>query len=1313
MKKFLFSINVLLCTLMSVSQAKADDYTDYLTAANGFTEVTTEAGLKSGSNYYYVFQSVEDPTLALYAGACAAKPDWAGSGSWSPRYTNFSGMPLTDLSVYFQLEYNASYSNTEGETTYTGSGFGMKSAVNTSDFFQTHGNAGWMWVNTFTDAQVDVWDAFTPTYANGYWTFYVNRFDGEDYWFNDGGTSNYLGPWDNGQVTNGMAIAANKSAANAGHFKVWRISKTDYATLKTSLFTKALYSATSTNPVNATYRVTNASFETGDLTGWTPGGDSDYPTNTEIGAKTSVTSNGDGGFTFNTYQWWAPGLTIEQTASVPSGIYDVTAVVATWENRTVSLTVGSQTVTENGLGDMTGIPVSFSNIVVGNDNSLLIHGEANAQWWNDGHGEETQTFFKLDNVQLICKGVYLAGVAIALPNNTTTTLVPGQWYYYDAAELGNYQLSGNLNNIVYSQNGSQIVGEGLTYKTAQSRLTFNAGFVYFMTTASDATLQVTPLNGAGATTDFSICTLNVDGLPESTKVFGLVTVTLNTDGPGSDGTRLISQYLASKAYDLIAVQEDFNYDTELKTSLNNYTSGTHRASIPSSASSYPFDTDGLNFFWNTAKGRDASGESWTQFNHSEDGDGNQYIKKGWRYYEVTLTDGIKVDVYMTHMDAGDVVSSRNTQWTELANAVLANENTTRPKIILGDFNSRFTREAIIANFFTPIENAGNFTVGDAWVEKTRSGNYPTIGNDAAGEVVDKIIYLNPTAQGSVQLTLNSYVRDSEGYTYEAVGSSAGTGALGDHAPVVATFTAREPSVTETPALGRWEWKGETITTGSQKWYLYNVKYGITADKNGFLSRNTTKLVADPNESGVYPFQFSGTSSSTVTSSDNWRWRMTSSGVFTTTYTATFSSTTSTATSFTVSAATSAIAGTTETAYHFYSSRYFGVSSTTAFAAESSKANSNAWALISTDQVAMYNRFVAASKKAFYYASYLPISDTQKSTILTLLEKTGVTWTDGTTEQLEAVNAEIEAWFDDDQTSHISTTSTSQTITGLPEGFYKMKGKVTSSNKQTVTLTLGNWSQATPMTGSTQVDIELPLYYHSGEGDVNFTATASGTSTFTGFQLLRYDSYYDETIGTTGYATTAIRYNTDVPAGIEVYYVDQINDGAVRNSIHLAKYTGTKVKDGEGIILYKEGLTAAKQFRFYRTDETTAAISGNQLRGAVNRIEAASKENGTYYVLAKKEIEGEPTIGFFRLADATAVPAHRAYLLVGSASEVKAYVFSFDGEDITPTAVETIETDAQATVVGIYSLGGARQSQLQRGVNIVRMSDGSVKKVLVK
>ena len=61
---------------------------------------------------------------------------------------------------------------------------------------------------------------------------------------------------------------------------------------------------------------------------------------------------------------------------------------------------------------------------------------------------------------------------------------------------------------------------------------------------------------------FTVCALNVDGLPAS-----IMNVEVNPDGPGSDGTKRISSYLAEKGYDVIAVSEDFNYNGSLLSAL--------------------------------------------------------------------------------------------------------------------------------------------------------------------------------------------------------------------------------------------------------------------------------------------------------------------------------------------------------------------------------------------------------------------------------------------------------------------------------------------------------------------------------------------------------------------------------------------------------------------------------------------------------------------------------------------------------------------------------------------------------------------------
>lgn len=48
-----------------------------------------------------------------------------------------------------------------------------------------------------------------------------------------------------------------------------------------------------------------------------------------------------------------------------------------------------------------------------------------------------------------------------------------------------------------------------------------------------------------------------------------------------------------------------------------------------------------------------------------------------------------------------------------------------------------------------------------------------------------------------------------------------------------------------------------------------------------------------------------------------------------------------------------------------------------------------------------------------------------------------------------------------------------------------------------------------------------------------------------------------------------------------------------------------------------------------------------------------------------------------------------------------------------TAVETVETAETSAPAGIFTISGARVDKLTKGINIVKMADGSVKKVLVK
>lgn len=787
----------LLCCLLTLSLAAVSaDYTTYLTPARGFTEIKNFTRLVGNPQYCYILTSAEDAGLIVGVGKYEVKPEWASEETKALRYNVADKDPVLDLSNFFTIE-----KTTLSETTY----IGFRNIVYSADMFQTHDNAGYLYVNTFTDKEFDEWSYLMPSFQDGYWLFESGKYPvSSDNW-----ACGYLGPW-NRSVAAGEPIALNRRNTEddkAGRFRLFRIEKTRLTALRTALLQEQLKTASVAHPVDVTTFVTNPSFETGDETGWTrkyiASGETEWTIlsgsdeNEEFKTREYGMTHKDGGYLMNAYQWWTPSLCVSQTLTdIPCGKYALSAVVATWADREMTFAGNETTVTLRGEGDATGIPVTLDVYV--DKGELTIEASANADWWSEGHPESaSQTFFKIDDVKLTCKGLYINEDAQKLPNNDRTLLKPHLWYYYDVDYPCVYWLVGNLDGMVYSYDGTKIVDEAVIAE-AEELTTLHRGRVYFKTTRSDATLSLSPAQDIQELGTFTCAALNVDGLPNK-----IATYTLNPDGPGHEGTRKISQYLASKGYDFIGCSEDFNYNGALMESLSaQYSCGTIRNTLSVGDIDYwqliqgklHVDTDGLNLIWKNST-VSASGESWTQWYDTEATDGNQYINKGYRHYDMTI-DGNDFDVFILHMDAGDTNAtwSRESQWRQIADAVNATD-ARRPKLIIGDTNSRWTREDITANFVNRLNT--NLIASDVWVELYRDGVYPTTTMDDLTdqsnptnygnyEIVDKIIYINPTAEGTLQFKPTRFCIEQD-YTYGNIDGTDDSTPLGDHKPVVVTF----------------------------------------------------------------------------------------------------------------------------------------------------------------------------------------------------------------------------------------------------------------------------------------------------------------------------------------------------------------------------------------------------------------------------------------------------------------------------------------------------------------------------------------------
>lgn len=317
--------------------------------------------------------------------------------------------------------------------------------------------------------------------------------------------------------------------------------------------------------------------------------------------------------------------------------------------------------------------------------------------------------------------------------------------------------------------------------TANSLTNFSAEQIYTFPVVLDKyeTIKVYDKDGNAVQGKFTCAALNVDGLLSL----------INPDGPGSNGTKTISNIMNGIGYDFIAVSEDFEYHDELANGMTNYNMGTYRGSV-----SNPFgknNTDGLCFFWKK-DGITATGETMVEFDEAYgglDGGANTLIAKGFRHYVVTVAEGVTVDVYITHMNTfGDGGNTEDDPWVhaqlsqlrQLRDYVVAKaKENNRPAIIMGDTNMRYTRHQIVDNLITPVTSEG-LQIADPWIEIQRGGVYPTwnttslmirskfgggntdilCADDQRGEVVDKMWYINVPG-AAIQLKAISYMNEVE------------------------------------------------------------------------------------------------------------------------------------------------------------------------------------------------------------------------------------------------------------------------------------------------------------------------------------------------------------------------------------------------------------------------------------------------------------------------------------------------------------------------------------------------------------------------
>ncbi|MEN9464521.1 MAG: hypothetical protein RL217_702 [Pseudomonadota bacterium] len=282
----------------------------------------------------------------------------------------------------------------------------------------------------------------------------------------------------------------------------------------------------------------------------------------------------------------------------------------------------------------------------------------------------------------------------------------------------------------------------------------------FLLAVGATTLAAT--NSAPAWADsgqFSTLSYNVAGLLEAFS---------SAVSPRQSATEQISCYV--NAFDIVNVQEDFNYHAALYDSCNDHayrsptTGGMGIGSGLNTMSRFAYQD------WERVKWKNCNGVDCL-------------TPKGFTMARVRLAEGVYVDVYNLHTQAqieSADLKARRANILQMINYIEEN-SAGQAVIVMGDTNTRYTRGS--DNMWEFLQRGFH----DAWVDLTRAGDAPASGADALTcdpkitspdcEIVDKVMY---RSNGFIQLQATQYqVREDDATT---------TGLkLSDHPPVHTDF----------------------------------------------------------------------------------------------------------------------------------------------------------------------------------------------------------------------------------------------------------------------------------------------------------------------------------------------------------------------------------------------------------------------------------------------------------------------------------------------------------------------------------------------
>jgi hypothetical protein len=185
------------------------------------------------------------------------------------------------------------------------------------------------------------------------------------------------------------------------------------------------------------------------------------------------------------------------------------------------------------------------------------------------------------------------------------------------------------------------------------------------------------------------------------------------------------------------------------------------------------------------------------------------------------------------------------------------------------------------------------------------------------------------------------------------------------------------------------------------------------------------------------------------------------------------------------------------------------------------------------------------------------------------------------------------------------------------------------------------------------------------------------------------------VSSAGWATLILPFNAEIPDGVTAVY----------ESKEFVEEEFVRLEEAETIVANTpyliEGAKGTYNFSGYGLADKNVYEDANKM--FVGTYVDYVTEGGEYVL---QQLDGK--VAFYQVENSKpTVKANRCYLTAPT-NEIKAF-FIFDDE---ATGINGVDA-AGAEIEAIYTVNGAKVNRLQKGLNIVKMSNGKTQKVFVK